>query len=72
MNVMGRMTRQTTATAADWKRETTLAELAARNETVTIRSEGRAPLIVPARELMAVGRISGCLTLDQIEWAFSG
>ena len=52
--------------------EITLAELAAGNRTVTIRRDNRAPLIVTARSLMAEGRISGCLTLDQLEWAFSG
>ncbi len=54
----------------NWKAETMLRELNP-NEVLTIARQGQAPLRATAHELMREGRISGTLTIEQVEWAFS-
>jgi len=54
----------------DRKCQTLLRDLPP-DEEIEIPVEGRPPLRATPRVLMRIGRFSGALSLDQLEWAFS-
>lgn len=54
----------------NWKSETLLKALHP-DEVLTIVRPGQATLHLTVRELISEARISGTLTIEQVEWAFS-
>lgn len=52
------------------KTETRLADLRP-DQPLTIEREGGPPIFTTPRELMRVGRLSGNMSLDQVERAFT-
>lgn len=54
----------------NWKAETQLKELHP-DELLTIMRPGQPALRVTVRELIEEAGISGALTIEQVEWAFS-
>ncbi len=52
-----------------WKCETRLGDLPA-DQTLKLPRTGAPPLLTTPRELMRQGRISGALSLAEVEWAF--
>ena len=54
----------------NWKAETMLKELHP-DEVLTITRPGKTPLHLTVHELINEARISGTLTIEQVEWAFS-
>ena len=54
----------------NWKAETMLKELHP-DEVLAIVRPGQATLHLTVRELIHEARISGTLTIEQVEWAFS-